>query len=525
MTYYFKEGETIYWPNVEEPFKLKNVAGGDQEGGYYLEMNNFCAPEHGGTHVDAPSHFYQGKWRVHEIELDSLIGPVIKVDIKDKADSDVNAQLEVADLEAWEAEHGQIPDDVILLVYTGWGSRYPDRLQYLGTNTNDTSLLRFPGIHPEAAQWIVDNRKVKAIGIDTASLDYGKSLTFDTHVILFSKNIPGLENVANLDKLPTTGAKLYALPMKIVDGSGAPSRVFATGWRSDLPDPYPVDTARQDGQSPYLDLTYSFKEGETLHFPGALPFEFEIAFRGMTGAGFYYEANSVCGSEHGGTHMDAPRHMYRGHQYAHEVSLDDVIGPAVKIDIKDKADKDVDALMEMSDLEAWEEVNGRIPDDVILLVYSGWGCRWPNREKYFGTTKEDVSQLHFPGIHPDAAQWLVDNRKIKAVGIDTPSLDNGPSSNSFESHGIFFGRNISGFENVANLDRIPATGATVFALPLKFYEGSGAPARIIATGWSSDLTDPCEVGGTNRLASSVIIVLFAFITCFATHVHYKYKTF
>ncbi|MCJ8271172.1 MAG: cyclase family protein, partial [Psychrosphaera sp.] len=105
-----------------------------------------------------------------------------------------------------------------------------------------------------------------------------------------------------------------------------------------------------------------------------------------------------------------------------------------------------------------------------------------NQKKYMGTTKrgeEGVKHLNFPGIHPKAAQFIVDNRKIKAVGLDTPSIDYGKST-TFKSHIILFGHNIPGFENVANLDRLPATGATVIALPMKIAGGSGGPLRIVA---------------------------------------------
>ncbi len=164
--------------------------------------------------------------------LSALIGPAIVVDIWEKASKNPDAQLEPADLIAWERHHGRIQDGVILLVHSGWGQRWPDTRRYLGTDKKgDTANLHFPGVSPAAAQWLVDNRKIKAIGIDTPSIDYGQSKTFGTHVILYKRNIPGLENVANLQKLPATGATVYAIPMKIRGGSGAPCRIFATGWK------------------------------------------------------------------------------------------------------------------------------------------------------------------------------------------------------------------------------------------------------------------------------------------------------
>ncbi len=115
-------------------------------------------------------------------------------------------------------------------MYTGYGKYWPDRLQYLGTDNKGKDALndlRFPGLHPVAAKWLVGNRKINAVGIDTQSIDYGKSEFFETHRILCKKSIPFFENVANLDKLPSNGTFVIALPMKIKDGSGAPLRLVA----------------------------------------------------------------------------------------------------------------------------------------------------------------------------------------------------------------------------------------------------------------------------------------------------------
>jgi kynurenine formamidase len=136
----------------------------------------------------------------------------------------------VADLERWEQEHGRIPDGAILLLRTGFSSRWPDAARYLGTAERGEAAvpqLHFPGLHPDAAQWLVDTRAIHALGIDTASIDYGQSTLFETHRILYEHNIPGLENLTALDRLPATGAWIAALPMKIEGGSGAPVRAIA----------------------------------------------------------------------------------------------------------------------------------------------------------------------------------------------------------------------------------------------------------------------------------------------------------
>ena len=226
LTYPFDE-KTIYWPTAT-PFKLETVHKGPTPGGYWYEANNFSAAEHGGTHLDAPVHFSKGKQAVDEIPLSSLIGPAVVVDISEKASKSADAELEVADVEAWEKKNGRIADGSILVVKSGWGKFWPDKKKYLGTDKpGDVANLHFPGIAPAAAEWLVKNRKLRAVGIDTPSIDRGQSKDFRSHVVFNSQNIPGLENVANADKLPAKGATLYALPMKIRGGSGAPCRIFA----------------------------------------------------------------------------------------------------------------------------------------------------------------------------------------------------------------------------------------------------------------------------------------------------------
>ena len=130
----------------------------------------------------------------------------------------------------------------------------------------------------------------------------------------------------------------------------------------------------------------------------------------------------------------------------------------------------------------WEEANGRLPDGAIVLFNTGSARFWPDAAAYMGTERrgpEAVKELHFPGIHPDTAELLANQRKVGAVGIDTPSIDYGQSTD-FMAHRVLFAANIPAFENVANLDQLPATGATIVALPMKIRGGSGGPLRIVA---------------------------------------------
>jgi kynurenine formamidase len=226
LSYTYDE-TAIFWPTAQ-PFELEVVAAGMTEGGYYYASNNFCTAEHGGTHLDAPIHFYEGRHTSDQIPLERLVGPTVVLDVSGAAAADRDYQVGVADLEGWEAEHGRIPDGAILLLHTGWGARWPDKDTYLGTSATGPEAvpeLHFPGLHPDAARWLVENRRIDALGIDTPSIDYGQSTLFESHRILYAENIPAFENVASLERLPATGAYVIALPMKIGGGSGGPLRI------------------------------------------------------------------------------------------------------------------------------------------------------------------------------------------------------------------------------------------------------------------------------------------------------------
>jgi kynurenine formamidase len=223
------DAETIYWPTADS-FKLETDFEGVTEGGYFYSAYRYSAAEHGGTHLDAPVHFAKGRHSVDQIPLDQLIGPGVVVDVVAQCASNVDYLVSVADLEKWEKKHGKIEPGSILFLRTGFGKFYPDKRKYLGTDERGAAAvpkLHFPGLDPEAARWLTQNRSIKAIGLDTASIDRGQSTTFDSHRILFEKNIPAFENVANLDQLPSKGFSVVALPMKIKGGSGGPLRIIA----------------------------------------------------------------------------------------------------------------------------------------------------------------------------------------------------------------------------------------------------------------------------------------------------------
>lgn len=228
LTHAFDD-QTIYWP-TEKGFVFERGNNGVTAKGYYYAANRFFTAEHGGTHIDAPIHFYDHGETVDQIPLSRLIAPGVVVDVAEACAQDPDYQIRVADLRAWEEQHGQTLTDVIVLLRTGWSAHWPRRGKYLGTEVQGAEAvaqLHFPGLSPEAARWLVEHRAPKAIGIDTASIDYGQSTHFETHVMLYSHGVPAFENVAALERVPATGATIVALPMKIAGGSGGPLRIVA----------------------------------------------------------------------------------------------------------------------------------------------------------------------------------------------------------------------------------------------------------------------------------------------------------
>jgi kynurenine formamidase len=222
---------TLYWPNNVKGFEHITEAEGETALGYYYSSYSICAPEHGGTHLDAPIHFAKNKMTVDQLPLSSLTGNAVKIDISQKALADRDYQATVEDVENWEKQNGKIPDNTIILFRTGYEKYYPNRERYFGTSKTGMAAipeLHFPGILPETTRWLVEKRNIKALGLDTPSLDYGQSKEFKTHQILLGQNKPGFENLANLDRLPVKGSYIVALPMNIAKGSGAPLRIIAT---------------------------------------------------------------------------------------------------------------------------------------------------------------------------------------------------------------------------------------------------------------------------------------------------------
>jgi len=227
LTHPYNE-ETVFWPTSPTRFELKTLAEGETEGGWYYSSYSVCTPEHGGTHLDAPVHFHKDGKATDELPLRNLVAPAVVIDVSKQAAKDRDYRLTVADVEDFESRHGRIEAGTIALLRTGWSRHWPDAKKYLGDDTpGDASRLSFPSFGLDAATLLVEQRGVVLLGVDTASIDYGRSQDFPVHRMAGAHDVAGLENLTSLDALPTTGILLLALPMKIEGGSGGPARVVA----------------------------------------------------------------------------------------------------------------------------------------------------------------------------------------------------------------------------------------------------------------------------------------------------------
>ncbi len=225
LTYTF-DNSTIYWP-TEHPFVHQFEHYGMTADGYFYSSAKFAAPEHGGTHMDAPIHFSKSGLTVDQMPLTSVIGPAVVIDFSARAAKNPDAMLSLEDVKKWEAEHGSLPQGAIVVARSGWGRYWPDKKRYLGTDKfGDVAHLRFPGFSVEAVRYLLATGKVAAIAIDTPSMDPGNSKNFPVHRLWLGTNKPGFENVAHAEKLPESGATIFCIPMKIGEGTGAPTRIF-----------------------------------------------------------------------------------------------------------------------------------------------------------------------------------------------------------------------------------------------------------------------------------------------------------
>ena len=270
------------------------------------------------------------------------------------------------------------------------------------------------------------------------------------------------------------GAALAAAVFWTLLASTAP-RVRA---QADLFNPAKIMGALSD-PGKIIDLTYSF-DASTIYWPTEGGFEHKFELFGMQPGGYFYASARFAAAEHGGTHMDAPLHFNRDGMSAEQVPMSYFVGPAAVIDFSARSENYPDATLILEDIHAYERTHGQIPSGAIVVGRSGWGRYWPDKEHYLGSDKPaDITHLHFPGFSPEAVKFLLTDRNVMALAIDTASLDPG-NSRDFPVHRMWLGANRIGFENLANADKLPFSGATIFCIPMKIAKGTGAPARIFA---------------------------------------------
>jgi kynurenine formamidase len=234
------------------------------------------------------------------------------------------------------------------------------------------------------------------------------------------------------------------------------------------------------GDYDLVDLSHPYSN-KTLYWPTS-PFRFQktILSYGQTDGGYFYSAFSICTPEHGGTHLDAPIHFSADGLSTDEVPLENLIAPAVVIDVSNNAAEDRNYLLSADDVVSFEGRHGRIAPGTIVLLRTGWSRFWPDAKKYLGDdTPGDAGKLEFPSYGEQAARLLVEERQVAILGVDTASTDYGRSKD-FIVHRIAAARNVSNLENLTNLDKLPPTGALIMALPMKIENGSGGPVRVVA---------------------------------------------
>jgi kynurenine formamidase len=209
------------WPGDRRGFEAREN-GNLQRDGYFTR--HIWMLEHYGTHLDAPAHFVAGQPTVDQIPPQRLFGPAVVIDVTENARDEASYRLLPRRIERWEREHGRIPQGAIVLLRTGWAKRWPDEERY--RNMGQGGNMRFPGYSVEAVKILIE-RGVVALGIDTLSVDYGRSKEFEVHKLSHGAGLYHLENLADLSALPETGAHLVVAPIKLEGGSGGAVRVFA----------------------------------------------------------------------------------------------------------------------------------------------------------------------------------------------------------------------------------------------------------------------------------------------------------
>ena len=222
MTWTLEESAPA-WPAEAAPrFQLNAYATLEKNG---VLSQAISMPEHFGTHLDAPNHFAARQIPVDQLTTAQLIGPGVVIDMTMKSEADPDAELTETDLVQWEQQQGRIPDGAILFLKTGWGRHWKQPVRYL--NQDARGQMHFPAYSAGAVRWLIRERKIRGLGIDTLSIDPGQSKEFPVHRLLNGSGLYGLENVAALDQLPAREFVVIVSPLKLKNGSGGPTRLYA----------------------------------------------------------------------------------------------------------------------------------------------------------------------------------------------------------------------------------------------------------------------------------------------------------
>lgn len=209
------------WPGAPR-LQIENVFNHAQHGFY---ANRWHIYEHHGTHMDAPVHFGKNALTIERLPAEVLVAPAAVIDIRDRARRNPDAQVTPEDIRAWERRYGRLPDGAVVFMWSGWGARVHDEAAF--RNMDEKGVMHFPGFHPDTAEFLLRERSIVGIGVDTLSLDYGASTDFKTHYTILPANKWGLENVANLGRVPPAGATVFVGALRIEGASGGPVRLIA----------------------------------------------------------------------------------------------------------------------------------------------------------------------------------------------------------------------------------------------------------------------------------------------------------
>ncbi|CAG0884343.1 unnamed protein product [Cyprideis torosa] len=465
--------ETIRWPGTRS-FELLEQA--QKNTSFYYRSNDFCTNEHMGTHMDAPSHFFQDRWTVDQVPITNLVAQAIVMDVVKKVDRNPLYQIEEEDILEWENYNGKIPSGAVLFMYSGWGARWGNQNAYFNTDDiSDNTTFKFPGFHPDAVKWLVRNRNIVGLATDGPSIEYGKATgeNFPAHVIVAEKNIYNLENVRNVDKLPPRGFFILVAPLRSRGGSGGPARVFAYVPKAASRYLSYIRTHALEGihggsSSDSSEMRGKRHRGHTHDFDNAAYQDaLRVVYNHITSPKWFIseirlEYYDMCMGEHYGSHIDSPSHFWRGSWDSSQIPAAHLLAlPGVKIDVSEAASKDPNYQLSMNDVISFEQKHGQIPNDAVVFMYSGWGKKFDDPVEFFGTENyTDPKYFHFPGFHKGAIEFLIRERSVVALGVDTASIDHGQST-EYEGHVLGAKNNVIFLENVAHLDEIPSKDMTV----------------------------------------------------------------